>query len=105
MFNIKQNDTSPAIQVALRNASNRPVNLIGAVVRFHMRTEDNLVLVNKPATVVDQEAGIVRYEWETGDTNFYGICFGEFQVTYEDESIETFPNSGYMKIKIAQEIA
>lgn len=105
MFNIKQNDTSPSLQVALSNAANRPVNLIGAVVRFHMKTEDDLVLVNKLATVVNQEGGIVRYDWEVGDTNYYGLCFAEFQVTYEDQNIETFPNSGYIKIKIAQEIA
>lgn len=105
MFTIKQNDTSPAIRAALKTQNSNPVNLIGANVRFHMRDEDHKLLVDNPAVVEDQEGGIVRYDWEMGDTNTTGVCFGEFEVTYEDESIETFPNNGYIKIKVVEEIA
>ena len=105
MFTIKQNDTSPAIRAALKTPNNQAVNLIGATVRFHMRDIDGKLLVDKPAIVENQEGGIVRYDWETGDTNTEGTCMCEFEVTYEDESIETFPNSGYIKIKVVQEIA
>ena len=105
MFTVKQNDTSPAIQAALKTPNKQPVNLIGASIIFNMKDETGRVLVSNTALVVDDEAGIVRYDWTTGDTAFDGLCFGEFQVTYEDESIETFPNDGYIKIKITPEIA
>lgn len=105
MFIIKQNDTSPAIQAALKTPNKQPVNLIGASVIFHMKDETGRVLVSNTAVVVDDEAGIVRYDWVDGDTSSDGICFGEFQVTYEDDTIETFPNDGYIKIKITAEIA
>lgn len=105
MFIIKQNDTSPAIEAALKTPSKQAVNLIGAAVLFHMMDEGGQVLVANTAVVVDGAAGIVRYEWQTGDTSIEGLCRAEFQVTYEDESIETFPNNGYIKIKITPEIA
>lgn len=105
MFFIKQNDTSPAIQAALKTPAKLPVNLIGASVIFNMKDETGRVLVSNTAIVVDDEAGIVRYDWNTGDTSIDGPCYGEFQVTYEDDSIETFPNDGYIKIKVTPEIA
>lgn len=105
MFIIKQNDTSPAIEAALQTPSKQAVNLTGASVLFHMMDEGGQILVANTATVVNSVGGIVKYEWQTGDTNTEGLCRAEFQVTYEDESIETFPNNGYIKIKITPEIA
>lgn len=105
MFTIKQNDTSPAIEAALKTPTKQAVNLIGATVMFHMMDEGGRVLVANTAVVVDDEAGLIRYDWRPGDTNAEGPCKAEFQVTYEDESVETFPNNGYIKIKITPEIA
>jgi uncharacterized protein YfaS (alpha-2-macroglobulin family) len=105
MFIIKQNDTSPVIQAKLRTSQNRPVNLIGATIAFHMKHENGTLKVNNPANIVDDEEGIVKYEWQTGDTSKEGVYYAEFQVTYEDESVETFPNNGYIKIRIVKELA
>jgi len=105
MFTIKQNDTSPAIRALLNDANGNSINLIGAAVRFHMKDEWGDVIINNNAVLEDDENGIVRYDWLEGDLNVTGICYGEFEVTYEDESIETFPNDGYIKIKVIGEIA
>lgn len=104
MFTIKQNDTSPAIQAALKTPNKQPVNLIGATVRFHMRHESGTLKVSSDAIVVDDEAGIVKYEWKSGDTSKEGVHYAEFQVTYEDETVETFPNKDYIKIRITKEL-
>ena len=105
MFRIKQNDTSPALKVILKDAKKRPVNLIGSTVRFHMKSESGRLIVNGLAELTDDENGIVTYFWKQGDTDIEGICLGEFEVTYEDKSIETFPNNSYIKIGIAAELA
>ena len=55
MFTIKQNDTSPAIQAALKTPNKQPVNLIGASVIFNMKDETGRVLVSNTAVVVDDE--------------------------------------------------
>lgn len=104
MFKIKQNDTSPAIKATLKNYQNNPINLIGATVRFHMKHENGREAVDSLATVVDDENGIVEYSWQAGDTKYEGIHFAEFEVTYEDESIETFPNDSFIKVKITREL-
>jgi hypothetical protein len=105
MFRIKQNDTSPALSVILRNAKKQPVNLIGSTVRFHMKSESGKLIVNGLAELTDDENGVVTYFWKQGDTNTEGVCLGEFQVTYEDGNIETFPNNSYIKIGIVAELA
>jgi hypothetical protein len=105
MFIIKQNDTSPAIQVQLTNSSDQNIVLNGASVLFNIKTESNKFLFSKAATVVNSALGIVKYQWTSGDTSTMGVCYGEFQVTYADNTVETFPNDGYIKIKITQEIA
>lgn len=104
MFTIKQNDTAPAIRATLKDASNNDVNLTGATVKFHMKTESGVVVVDDTATVENANTGSVSYSWSTGDTETYGPHMGEFQVTYSDSSIETFPNKGYIKIRIDREI-
>lgn len=105
MFRIKQNDTSPALRAILKDAKKKPVNLIGSTVRFHMKAESGRIIVNDLAELTDDENGVVTYFWKEGDTDTQGICLGEFEVTYEDGTIETFPNNNYIKIGIVAELA
>jgi len=106
MFYIKQNDTSPALEVTLQDSDGNPVNVFGASVEFHMRPQANdTVKVSSPGEVVDGPAGIVRYNWSTGDTDTPGDFWAEFQITYSDSTIETFPNTTYIEVKILEEIA
>jgi hypothetical protein len=62
------------------------------------------VILDEPMTVIDSPAGIVTYDWQTGDTDVSGVYYAEFEVTYGDGSVETFPNSGNISIKITPEL-
>ena len=105
MFYIKQNDTSPAIQKICLDSTDTAVNVTGATVRFLMRqVGSNTAKVTGVGAVVDGSAGIVKYQWVDGDTDTAGEFEGEFEVTYADTTIETFPNSTYIKIRITEEI-
>lgn len=104
MFTIKQNDTAPAIRATLKDAANNAVDLTGATIKFHMRTEAGVVAVDADATVEDANTGIARYDWVEGDTAYAGPHMGEFQVTHSNSTIETFPNKGFIKINIGREI-
>lgn len=87
-FSIKQNDTSPSLQAICRR-ENGAVDLTNAdSVRFHMGS-----LVNAAATFADRATGLVQYDWQTGDTATVGSYPVEFQVTWTDGRIETFPNT------------
>tara|TARA_R110000824_G_scaffold36239_3_gene112770 strand:+ start:122 stop:442 length:321 start_codon:yes stop_codon:yes gene_type:complete len=103
-FQIKQHDTSPEIEAVLSNAAGTPIDLNGASVRFHMRRAGGPVVVDAAATIVTAAAGLVRYSWNSGDTDTAGSYQAEFEMTYGDGSIETFPNSSNIQIDIMADL-
>lgn len=103
-FYVKQNDTSPAMLATLQDAEGNAVNLTGATVRFHMRSVGGNPVVDAAATIVTPLSGIVRYNWVAADTDTAGTYQAEFEVTYADASIETFPNDGYIVVQIIDDI-
>jgi hypothetical protein len=105
-FYIKQNDTSPAMLATLQDANGNAVNLTGSSVRFHMRLiGKSTVVVDETATIVTALSGVVRYDWSENDTEKKGSYQAEFEVTYADASIETFPNDGYISVVIIDDVA
>lgn len=110
-FLIKRNDTGPALEVQLLDAKRSPIQLVNASVVFNMRTEEGTVLVSRaPATVVNGSTGIVRFSWRPGDTSVAGEHEGEFEVTFFDGTVETFPksraeNSNFISVVITEDVA
>ena len=104
-FFIKQNDTSPAIQATLSDASGTAIDLSGSQVRFHMRAiGDTTVKVDAPAIISDADNGITYYNWQAVDTDTIGSFEGEFEVTFSGGEIETFPNNRFIQIEITDDI-
>jgi RNase P/RNase MRP subunit p29 len=106
-FFIKQNDTAPALEAALTDSNGRKRDMTqAATVRFHMKDENGNVLVDNEGLVINQTKGIVAYRWEEGDTATVGTHNAEFEVTYNnDGGTETFPNTGYIKVIIKEDLA
>lgn len=104
IFFLKRGDTSPALQYSLLPA---PIVLTAATVRFSMRPRGSVApSINRAVAVIeDALAGVVRYDWQVGDTALAGRYEGEFEVTYADGTIETFPNSGFIDIRIEGDVA
>lgn len=104
-FYVKQNDTSPAMLATLQDADGNAVNVTGATVRFHMRAVGSAtVVVDEAATIVTALDGLVRYDWQAADTDTIGSYQAEFEVTYADATQETFPNDGYIRVEIIDDI-
>lgn len=103
-FSIKQNDTSPSLQATLKDSAQNPVDLTGAVVMFHMKSVDGAVKVDRQMTITNASGGVVQYDWQTGDTDTVGTYYVEFEVTYADASIETFPNNGNIAVSVVREL-
>lgn len=105
-FPIKQGDTSPALVATLTDSDGQAVNLTGASVDFHMRPRgSDTPTVESSGNIIDSSGGKVEYPWSDGDTSNAGVYRGEFEVTYGDNTIETFPNDGYITVEIKEEIA
>lgn len=95
-YTIKQGDLLPSIEGVCTDAAG-PVDLTAAdAVRFHLRalgsdpTADPTV--DADAVVVDADAGLVRYDWQDGDTDLPGYYRAEFEVTSAGKPT-TFPNN------------
>lgn len=50
-FNIKQNDTSPSLQATLTTAAGTAISLTGASVKFHMKSLDGTMKVDRKSVV------------------------------------------------------
>lgn len=102
-FYIKRGDTSPAIRFALEPAS---VILTGATVRFQMRARNGALIMDAAASIVTPTGTpTVQYAWQAGDTATAGLYEAEFRVTYADAKVETFPNAGFIPVRISEDVA
>lgn len=105
-FYIKRNDTSPSMLATLQDANGDAVDITAASVRFHLRPiSSQTVTVDEAATIVTALDGLVRYDWQAEDTATIGSYQAEFEVTYADTTVETFPNDGYIRVEIISDIA
>lgn len=105
-FYIKQNDTSPSIGATLKDGESNVIDLTDANVKFHMRpVGGSTVAVDRAAVILSPTEGTVRYEWLDGDTVATGVYQAEFEVTYVNGTIETFPNDGYITVQVLPELS
>lgn len=104
IFHLKRGDTSPALRYRLDPA----VTLAGATVVINMRQRDGgpTVLDRVAASIIGNPAdGVVGYDWVATDTANAGRFEAEFEVTYSDGAVETFPNDGFIVVQIAGDIS
>jgi len=104
-FYIKQNDSSPTIRATLKGADGASLNLSGATVSFFMKRDSGDTVIQGAADLFDPSQGIVQYEWVSGDTAIAGSYGAEFEITYADGKVETFPNSGKIQVNITPKLS
>ena len=92
--------------VVLQDANFNVVNITGSTVRFYMRQiGSSQVKIDAPAQIGSAPDGEVLYHWTEEDTDTAGSYQCEFEVTYFDNTTETFPNGGYIRVNIIEDIA
>jgi hypothetical protein len=105
-FYIKQNDTAPIILVTLKDGNDAAVDLTAATAMFKMRAVGQTAVKTSAAAIIhDADGGQVRYEWVAADTDTIGSYEAEFQITFVDGKVETFPNSDFIRITITDDIS
>ena len=104
-FRLKQNDTSRAIKWYPR--ASPASDFTGASVVFNMSTESGTKKINRGAATIssDTDGTFFTYEWTAADTSDAGVFESEFEVTLASGKIETYPNSGFIDIKITRDLA
>ena len=107
-FEIKQNDTSPALEGILRDGFKRPINITGATVVLNTRLRPGgAVKVNggTMGAVGDAVKGRAKYSWTASDTNTAGIYEWEIQITFSNGKIRTIPPKGHFLLEVTDDIA
>ena len=89
----------------LEDGDGNPADLVGAAVRFIVGVLGQEPIVNAEAEVIDEETAEVGYTWADGDLDDPGVYRGEYEVTYSDTSVETFPVNGYIEVWILQDLS
>lgn len=104
---IKQEDTGPALRVALTHSDGTIQSLTGAAVTFSMRRHrtGELQIADEAAVIVSAATGIAEYQWSVGDTDTPGVYDAEFHVTLDDGSVLTFPSDEYITVRVLPRIA
>jgi len=104
-FITKKGDTRVAIKATLLDASGQPVDLTNSSVKFIMAKQNGTVKINRDALIQDAANGVVWFVFEANEVDEAGTFRGEFEVTYNDGRVETFPNDGYIIVQINPDLA
>lgn len=100
---VKQNDTAPSAAATLRDGG-EAIDLTGATVRFNMALQNSPTKVSAAGVVSDAPNGRVRYDWVEGDTDTPGVYQCEWEVTWGDGTVQTFPPSSFLTLTITKEL-
>ena len=95
---IKTGDTSTGPRIRLVDRDGSPANLTGATVVMQVRNRPGEPF---PTDVVDAEDGVVavpRGDLEGGSARQSWTV--EFEVTYSDGTVQTFPEVGYLQLDV-----
>jgi hypothetical protein len=101
---IKRNDTRPFWPVTLTYDDGTVADLNSASVRFIAMDSSGVVAIDSNAVITDPVAG--QCEWRPGalDTQIAGIYSSEWEVTFADGTIQTFPTRTYDKLVVVGDL-
>ena len=110
-FEIKRNDTKPALTVTLQDSTGSAIDLTNATkINFNMATNDNAYtfILSGPCTVTGSTTGQVEYRWQSGtavgvDTARSGLFLGEIETTFNGSAYLTLPSDNSLIIKINED--
>lgn len=112
-FVLKEGDTMPALEVALRNPDGSPHNLAGSTGwKLHVRTCQGATITRDMTKVGADADGVLRYQWLASDWGAGKLVVShetrahqmEYEVLTSGDSM-TFPNGGYDELRVLATLA
>lgn len=107
IHDMKSGDLYPPLEVQLLSGdpeTGEPTDLSAATgTTLRMRLADGDV-IEHTATIFDAGTGMVRYEWQNGDTDVAGAYRAEFVVQWPTGP-QTFPSKGTFIVNIEESLS
>lgn len=101
-FTTKRGDTLPSIPGTFSGGSGRALD--GATVKMLIYTLAGVQKVNAACVIENPTTKVVRYDFAPNDVNTAGDYEFEFEVTYADGLIETFPKDHRKTLRIKADL-
>ncbi len=103
---IKQHSNLPEFEIALRDEYNNPVDLSSATdVTLKMKLiGDPSVTGGGLVDILEEESGLVSYEFEAGDTLISGSYLATIQATFPGGKIYSFPYNDFWLISVEPDL-
>lgn len=91
---MKQGDLYP-FEYVLTYDDATPINLTGATVTVTtiLDGDDDPTVDGETCTITDAVNGVIRYEWQAGETDVSGMYRIEFLITFFDGATLTVPSN------------
>lgn len=104
---VRQGDQGLLIRTVCEDEHSVAVSIANAAVAFHMKSiRGGTLKVNAAATNENSTAtGQTSYALLAADTDTPGLYLAEFQVTFQSGAVQTFPNGGYILVKVTEQVA
>ena len=104
---MKRNDTAPKLIATLKDAEGQPRNIDGATVNVHVdRSSASATSIDRAVdAILDAPNGKVQVNFTAQETSVEGSFPMEFEVTFVDGEIETWPTSKNATLKITADLA
>jgi hypothetical protein len=104
-FSIKRNDTKPTLVANIVTGEGVALNLTNCAVQFIMSYQGNRqIKIQAAANILDAANGTVSYQWANNDCNIASTYYGEFQVTYPDNTVQSIPSDGYFTVLVREDL-
>lgn len=101
-FYVSQGDLTPPIQTTLLAADGKtPQDLTNCTLVFRFQRADRTGVVREAAaSIITPTGGVVRYDWNAGDTAAPGLYSCEWIVTFPGGKPGTWPSRAYNTLEI-----
>ncbi len=107
---MKMGDNAGSIAITCEDDNEDAVDIENADVLFKMRLISGGAVVQELAENLqvgdgtDGSLGMVEYAWNIVLPTEAGLWHAEFEVTYADGHIQTFPNTGFISVNVTEDL-
>lgn len=106
-WTMKRNDTAVPLYRSLTHATGAlaATNIpLAAASRVRMFMSQSAILNTASCVIASAAGGVVRHDWVAVETASSGIFNCEYEILWNDGTIQTVPNSGYFSIEIVADL-